>query len=271
MTFRLVASVALLTSSLWAGIAYAKTCFYAPEAYEDAGENLYPLTWCNPRLGGFLSEGYGMLKTEWDEGFGATVPCDTLFPTARAFNAEFMLQYASPNPAAFSKSYEGNVLRWAGNWAINHIDHLDGECGSGNAFAGDAAFTSGDDVDVYWPFFYGMPIVMRASVLFHESLHTVGVEHDSNGTCNAAFGGQARLCDHAFGSGANTYQAAWLWWFYVEGNVWTDDVRDQAKMYGDNILVNYFDGGPATAVVDGELTILEVCCPPGYGTCAPDC
>ena len=228
------------TSTVW-----GKTCSRMPGDNVVSGDVAIGSLACAKKYIDWFWYGFDFHKADWDNGFGYEAACDIDRPLARTFNALYVLQYAAGNASRREDDFSGNILRWGTNYARAEIDELDGRCGSGTTSSGNFALTAhgccGDNwTRLYWPFFYGEPVVDRAGTIMHEARHAGGKRHSESNACP-----RGKACDASWNSeGANMYQALWLWWFRVEGQEWATGMRERARDTGNRVIQTAFNTTP---------------------------
>jgi hypothetical protein len=178
------------------------TCQVSPGDLNASGDNLYEPRSCQQDFIDWAWDAYDFDKEDWDHGFGWSVPCDVTRPLARTFNAVWCLEYSAAD--ADDESYDKPILNWAGRFARDNIDELDGRCGSSPTTLATTFWGPliDESTELYVPFFYGPTVPMRAAVLIHEARHANWVGHDSNGN------------DSSWGyDGAWRFEVSWLAWY----------------------------------------------------------
>lgn len=184
--------------------------------------------WCSDDWIGFYWDAYDFDKGDWDDGFGWEAACDRRRPLARTFQAIQLVNYASPDEAIDLDDFNGNFLRWAGNYTIREYDELDARCGDGTKRAHTQWGSWDDWTEFYIPFFYDENVVERAGTLVHESRHADWCGHNGNDGSNAC-SAMSASCDEKYrdgcsgigspsGRGAVGFQILWLWWYAFEAD-----------------------------------------------------
>lgn len=226
-------------ASTVASTAHAGPCGYSQVA---TSEDVYVMgRWnCSQAHINFWWSGYSYHKGNWDGSWGYSAPCDMGLPLARAFNANWVLDYAARDYPTSTGDYNGSILRWGGNFALSRIDELDGkECGDANSPL--ATTVHGPIIDNYtqlWPkFFYTLTAVERAGTILHEARHADGVSHkESDSSCP-----RKGSCDSFYyDGGANSYQVQWLGLFAANATQHPIEMRRKAAARANSILRSGF-------------------------------
>lgn len=236
--------LALTALSVDVGVARAQSC--SVPSHEDAATTLdqhyLDNGWrCSGDWMSFFLSHYDMNQNDWDDGFGWDQPCDLGRPLARTFNGIYTLHYSHRDPPRRTDDFSGSILRWGGNYAMDHIDELDAGCGDGSAYARTQYGPFVDNwTDLYLGFFYEEWPVERAGTLLHESRHAAGVGHDAGENC-----GRKGSCDPEWNTnGANTWQVLWLWWYAVDAVNAPPASRTKALDRANLILATAFANDP---------------------------
>src|SRR5512146_2656748 len=231
-----ITCVVLMCSFLLGKSAQAYTCYYQPGMFW-TDDSAYTTRSCNQPFINAVWGHFGFDKGDWDDGFGYEDPCNDNKPLARTFNALWLLAFSAEDYATGASDFSGNALRWGYPYSASKIDELDGRCGSGQWNSGARATTYwGPVVDdrtvLKWPFFYGENVVQRAGTIVHEARHADGKGHNGGNKCP-----RGSSCDSSWTYfGSNTYQALYLWWFYVDGTRTTTAIRNRARIEGQSII-----------------------------------
>jgi hypothetical protein len=178
------------------------TCQAAAGDLGASGDLLYGPRSCPQEFIDFVWDAYDFDKEDWDQGFGYWQACDLTRPLARTFNALWCLEFSAPDFE--NESYDAPILNWAGRFARENIDELDGRCAGTNPNAiAHTQWGAGDEyTELYMGFFFGSTVSMRASTIIHEARHADWVGHDEDGN------------DSSWGyNGAWRFQVSWLAWF----------------------------------------------------------
>jgi len=246
-------SIALVCFCLAFGGRMASAC----DTFRKAEAPVMMSNWCRDVWIDFFREAYSFDEEDWNDGFGWSVPCDLHRPQARIFQAIELLHFSSPNEPQFTDDFSGNFLRWAGNYAIDSFDELDGRCSNGTFHAYTWWGTIDDTAEFYMRFFYNENVVQRAGTLVHEARHAGGwCGHNGNDGSNPCPSG-SESCDEKLndgctgifsdsGKGANGYQVLWLWWYTFEADAQHSDPVKKALARDDanRIIDNMFDVNP---------------------------
>jgi len=224
----------------------------------DQGDALIASQWtCDSANIGDMWYGFNM-HSSWDGSVGYDDPCDDDLPLKRMFNALQVLKYGVTDSPTCDTSQD-NMATWAYCWAENNHGTMRVDCSSTSTYA---AYTSWFTGVTYYPTFFNMDVVERASVIFHEARHSYGCTHPRTG---CAWGGDCERgwddgCHNIFGggtgAGAYTYQVAFLYWFLYSARAgWINPaLRTSAMDYANFILDNFFENDPCFRVAsDGSL------------------
>lgn len=228
-----------LILALFASVVHADNCYYQPGNNTSSGDSFYGSAICNQAMIDQFWHHFSFDKNDWDSGFGYNDPCNIDKPLARTFNALYLLAYSAQDYAQSTNDFSGNALRWGYPYSASKIDELDGRCGSGDKDTGARATTYwggwifvNDRTELKWPFFYNENVVERAGTIVHEARHADGKGHNGGSNCP-----RGASCDSEWTYyGGNTYQALYLWWFYVDGTRTTSAMRDFAKIEAQRII-----------------------------------
>lgn len=212
--------------------------------------------WCTEAWIDFFWDAYDFDKGDWDQGFGWDDACNRRLPLARTFQAIQILNYASPNEPTTTGDFNGNILRWGGNYTIREFDELDARCGDGTARASTAWGGFDDYTELYLPFFYNENSVERAGTLMHEARHADWCGHNGNDGSNKC-PAKSDSCDEKYldgcggfaspsGRGADGYQVLWLWWYAFEADSQhsSSTMKAWARDEANRILNTMFDVNP---------------------------
>ena len=177
-------------------------CSAAAGDVNASGDLLYGPRSCPQEFIDWVWNAYDFDKEDWDQGFGYWQPCDLGRPLARTLNALWCLEYSASDWA--NESYDAPILNWAGRFARENIDELDGRCAGDNPNAiAHTVHGAGDEyTELYMKFFFGPSVSMRASTIIHEARHADWVGHDD--------GGNDSSWEY---NGAWRFQVSWLAWF----------------------------------------------------------
>jgi hypothetical protein len=212
--------------------------------------------WCTQPWIDFYWDAYDFDKGDWDHGFGWEDACNRRLPLARTFQAIQILNYASPNEPTTTGDFNGNILRWGGNYTIREFDELDARCGDGTARAYTTWGGFDDYTELYLPFFYNENSVERAGTLMHEARHADWCGHNGNDGSNKC-PAKSDSCDEKYldgcggfaspsGRGADGYQVLWLWWYAFEADSQhsSGTMKAWARDEANRILNTMFDVNP---------------------------
>lgn len=209
---------------------------------------------------------FSMDEADWDNGYGYEAPCDNVRPLARTFNGLYVLGYSSTGTPSCNTS-QSNITLWAQCWSASQIDELDGRCPSASLTTGNAALTKhGDAIDnwtqLYWPFFYGMDVSVRAASIFHEARHASGCTHNGGTRCR-----RGSSCDQSYGNGckeprsngdprqgSNEYEVNYLIWFAQTGWRATSSMKTAARNRANSVLQDGFEFDPCIRIADDNST-----------------
>lgn len=198
-------------------------------------------------INGFVNA-HDMDQENWTQ-MGWEDACNQSLPFARTLNALFALNYSSPNPT--SANGGADVLAWAGAYARNSFDELDGGCtDSQDATALARTFASGvgdHKTNLYNPFFFFETVAERAGTLLHEATHADGYWHAVSGGCPR--GGS---CDSTFPmpNSPNTHQVNFLSQYSVRGHGANWMMKDRARDMGNVILDTGFVTPPTARITN---------------------
>jgi hypothetical protein len=145
-----------------------------------SGDALYGPRACNQDFMTWAWEAYDFDQADWDNGFGYEEPCQTTRPLARTYNALWCLENSAPGPE--DSTFTEPIIFWAGLYAREQIDELDGRCGS---WDGPIATTHwgpiiDENTELYMPFFYTRSVPERAGTIIHEARHASWKSHDDD-------------------------------------------------------------------------------------------
>jgi hypothetical protein len=254
----ILASIAFVVVSMTVGKAEADTCYY--EDQQDLHDKHYSAAWnCQSTDYKDARSRFDMDKSDWDSGFGYTIPCDNRAPMGRTMNALMLMKYAGTNRPTCSTNDGESLLFWAYCWSGKAIDEIDGRCGSGSRHGSTTALTKfgiGDNwTELYWPFFYGRTVVERAAIIFHEARHAQGWCTHGGGSGRCKLG--SKSCDTSWesgctgfnsdsGKGAVAYQVLFLNHFATRARAgWvTKAAREKAIGAANFLLWGGFDKNP---------------------------
>jgi hypothetical protein len=198
-----------------------------------SGDNMYVPRSCYQPFIDFVWEAYDFDKGDWDDGFGWDQPCDVLRPLARTFNGLWCLEYSAPD--WWNEGYDRPIINWAGRYARENIDELDGRCGT---ITGPFATTQWGLFIDNWtqlklPFFFLSTVSMRAGTIIHEARHASWKGHDNDPD------------DSSWGyNGAWRYHVCWIAWFLNRCTNTSVAMKDAARQRANQILANNFTSDP---------------------------
>jgi hypothetical protein len=243
---------ALCVLASFTGSARAATC----SAVQTLDPPVMAGFWCTQPWIDFYWDAYDFDKGDWDQGFGWEDACNRRLPLARTFQAIQILNYASPNEPTTTGDFNGNILRWGGNYTIREFDELDARCGDGTARARTHWGGFDDYTELFLPFFYNENSVERAATLVHEARHADWCGHNGNDGSNKCPAGNDS-CDEKYldgcggfaspsGRGADGYQVLWLWWYAFEADAQhsSSTMKAWARDEANRILNTMFDVNP---------------------------
>ena len=209
------------------------TCSASAGDLDASGDNLYGPRSCPQSFIDWVWDAYDFDKEDWDQGFGYYQACDLGRPLARTFNALWCLEYSAPD--WWDESYSKPIINWAGRFARENIDELDGRCAGDNPKAiAHTHWGPGDEyTELYMGFFFGPTVSMRASTIIHEARHADWVGHDDDGD------------DSSWEyNGAWRFQVCWLAWFINKCENTTITMKTSARQRANSILNNNFTKDP---------------------------
>jgi hypothetical protein len=198
-----------------------------------SGDNLYRPRSCQQVFVDWVWDAYDFDHDDWDQGFGFDQPCDVTRPLARTFNGIWCLEFSAPDP--LNESFDLPIINWAGRFARENFDELDGRCGDINgAFASTQWGTFVDNwTQLKLPFFFRSSVSMRAGTLIHEARHASWKGHDDDPN------------DSSWGfNGAWRYQVCWVSWFLNRCQNTTAALKTSARQRANQILDNNFTTDP---------------------------
>jgi hypothetical protein len=259
---------AILASCLLLGVASearADTC----DTVRGTDPGVMTSFWCTQPWIDFYWDAYDFDKGDWDDGFGWEAACDRRRPLARTFQAIELLNYASPNEALQTNDFNGNILRWGGNYTIREFDELDARCGDGTKRAHTQWGVFVDNyTELYIPFFYNENVVERAGTLMHEARHADWCGHSGNDGSNKC-PAKSDSCDEKYldgcsgigspsGRGADGYQVLWLWWYAFEADAQhsSSTMKAFARDEANRILNTMFDVNPCFNITSNGSKII---------------
>ena len=247
-----IAALLLAGLALGAGHARAATC----SAVQTLDPPVMAGFWCTQPWVDFYWDAYDFDQGDWDNGFGWEDACNRRLPLARTFQAIQILNYASPNEPTTTGDFNGNILRWGGNYTIREFDELDARCGDGTKRAYTTWGGFDDYTELYLPFFYNENSVERAGTLVHEARHADWCGHNGNDGSNKC-PARSNSCDEKYldgcsgigspsGRGADGYQVLWLWWYAFEADSQhsSGTMKAWARDEANRILNTMFDVNP---------------------------
>src|SRR5713101_9158684 len=102
-------------------------CTAPPLNMTVSGDNLYGPRSSDQNFIDWVSRNYPISSGSFGNGFGWDTPTDFRRPFGRTLNAIWCLEYSSPTPS--EDGYDGPILDWAGHFARQNFDGLEGHCG----------------------------------------------------------------------------------------------------------------------------------------------
>jgi hypothetical protein len=198
-------------------------------------------------INGFVSA-HDMQVENWTQ-MGWEDPCNQSLPFARTLNALFALNYSSPNPQCATCG--GNdVLAWAGAFARESFDELDGGCTDPQyptAFAHTFEGNGDDKTNLYNPFFFFETVPERAGTLLHEATHAAGYWHSNSTSCP-----RGTACDASFpmANSPNSNEVSFLTQYSQRGFNANWMMKDRARDFANVILDTAFVAPPTTRVTN---------------------
>lgn len=126
----------------------------------------------------FFVSRYGIDRGDWAPDLGRD-ECDGWLQWSRTMNAIYILNYG--DSAAGGKNtadFSGTILRWAGNFSMEHVDSIEPSCQDKSIVAESSILFGG--ITLYHDFFYSSGPAVRAGMLLHEARHTNMCSHNGN-------------------------------------------------------------------------------------------
>lgn len=209
------------------------SCSASPGDLNASGDNLYIPRSCYQPFIDWVWDAYDFDKGDWDDGFGYYQACDVGRPLARTFNGLWCLEYSAPD--YWDESYSKPIINWAGRYARENLDELDGRCGS---WSGPFATTYWGPIidnktELYMRFFFEAAVSQRAGTIIHEARHASWKGHDNDPD------------DSSWGyNGAWRYHVSWLAWFTFKCENTSAAMKTAAVQRANNILNNNFTTEP---------------------------
>jgi hypothetical protein len=196
---------------------------------------------CQQQFIDYWWSAFGFEKDYWDEGMGWDDCCNIDQPLARTFNALWALGYSSTGSPNCDTN-ASNMTLWAMCYAAAFTDKTRAYCGSGTA-NGTAADSENKEMNLFWPFFYGYTTATRASIVFHESRHGSGCNHNGGSSCPNGTSCDISInngCAEYTGNGADTFQAFYL--SYYAQTAWrtTAGLKQSAVALANDLMSSFY-------------------------------